>query len=128
MQQVILHPDFSDVTLTNDVALIGLNRGTTTSPVVLSTLNEYQIPERLAVAGWGRTEIEYLNGDMAVSDALKYAWVPFVNFTTCTNAFNEWNIDPPAPTDICAGGEKSDACEGDSGMLACFMQMCLFGS
>lgn len=44
-----------------------------------------------------------------------YAFVPYVPYDTCLATYNSWNISPPSPTHICAGGVKSDTCVGDSG-------------
>ena len=114
------HESYDSRTFENDIGLIAYQNEIPADSVLLSTLTEDQIPSPLYVAGWGKTEVEYINGNRDVSEPLVYADIPFVNRQQCTQMYTSWGLLPPSPSHICAGGgdpvnPDSDACQGDSG-------------
>ncbi|EFX77159.1 trypsin [Daphnia pulex] len=118
----LMHPDYSPITLENDIALIYLS-----GPLNVLPFNEAVQPINLAltgtadpepglsvtVAGWGTTSA---SGDR--SDVLLSVDIPVVSDEDCNAAYSgEYNTDPVKPSMMCAGGAPGglDACQGDSG-------------
>ena len=116
VQNTYVHPDFSDVTLDNDIALLQLH-----NPVPTSLVNEYaQLPsanlnsiyvgtgDDVKVMGWGR-----LNFGGADSDILQEVVVPVTSESYCENAYGSLDYGKQ----VCAGntGGGEDSCQGDSG-------------
>ncbi|MFV1984833.1 MAG: serine protease [Thiohalomonadales bacterium] len=109
---IYFHPEFDDITLDNDIALIKL-----ATPVKNATLNYIEPAlmqqivhnDPLTVIGWGVLDTVSL----AMPDILQEVQVPYVNFNICNNAMG----GQVSPNSICAGlkiGGK-DACYADSG-------------
>ncbi|XP_035695492.1 trypsin-2-like [Branchiostoma floridae] len=114
VKQIIVHPDYSDVTLDNNIALVKLE-----SPV---SLNDYVqpicLPKRdfkpegkvVTVAGWGHT-----SEGGAPSPVLLQAEVPVLTAAECYASYvTNWII---AKSMICTGYAAGgvDTCQGDSG-------------
>lgn len=111
----IYREDFNEFTSENDIGLIAFPTAINAESVALGTIAADQLPSPLYVAGWGKTEGEYLNTDNDVSEELKYAAVPYVSQSDCANTYISWGIGGLPPSHICAGGIRADACQGDSG-------------
>lgn len=95
---------------TSDWALIELSRATSAPPLALAAQGDTSVNSgTFTIMGWGAT----VEGGPQ-SDTLKFASVPFVNDTTCGQAYGSGF----APlTEICAGFPQGgvDTCQGDSG-------------
>ncbi|KAK7111177.1 uncharacterized protein [Littorina saxatilis] len=109
------HPDFDYHTITNDIALVRLNR-----PLLPRARPGYAClpgpgftPDKDAlcyILGWGKRRNTHLFG----AEVLHEAKVPLVTHKRCQKVF-EYDIDNS--TQLCAGYKRggSDACAGDSG-------------
>ena len=110
VEQIIMHPNYSDSTLDYDVALLKLS-----SPVngvemiglvsAESTIDDPGLDS--IVIGWGHTTV---GGNL--SDALLKVTVPVVSNTVCSQPYNGITARM-----ICAGLQEGgkDSCQGDSG-------------
>ncbi|GAB6025913.1 hypothetical protein CHUAL_011885 [Chamberlinius hualienensis] len=122
VERVILHPDFVNTTLLNDVALLKLSNklkkrpnidivciGSEASPETQQTSGS---PRRCTTIGWGRT-----SETSSHSSVLKEINVPLWTNSDCQNVmksqFGSTFVLPH--TAICAGTEDKDACDGDGG-------------
>ena len=106
----ILHPEYNDQTLRNDLALLVLSTPVDTKvyvPICLSNPDTNYTSLEAMVLGWGRTQ-EGGEG----SDILQELRMTIVQYEDCSTAMN--NIYPGEQ--LCAGGEAGkDSCQGDSG-------------
>jgi len=117
--EIIVHPQYNNTTLINDIALLKLE-----SPVVLGGSGASRtavvplvsenvgslVDENAWVTGWGYTE-----SIPAFPDQLHEVQVPIVSNVTC-NAPSSYN-GTILPSMLCAGFATGgyDACQGDSG-------------
>ncbi len=118
VSRYILHPDYNDVTLDRDIALIELEGRVPVytdyiKPICLpneSTSKKLLVPGKTArVAGWGQI-IE----DGAYPRFLKELNIPIVSESKCLESTDDRVTDSM----FCAGfsqASKGDSCEGDSG-------------
>lgn len=116
--EIINHPNYNDVTLDNDIAVIKVadgdtfNCGANIFPACLPSTNGYDYVgwQDTIVSGWGTT-----SWGGFVSNTLKWVNVPPVSRASC-NQLSSYN---GAITNnmICAGLAQGgvDACQGDSG-------------
>ncbi|XP_059413789.1 trypsin-like [Carassius carassius] len=113
--RVINHPDYSDPTHDNDLALIQLSSSVTFSnyirPVCLAADgSKFAAGSDSWVTGWGA-----LQSGGAAPDILQEVMIPIVSNSDCSNAYGSLAITSNM---ICAGllnqGGK-DSCQGDSG-------------
>ena len=110
IHSVVVHQDFDDYTLNNDIALVQLTNPITDVPIVILdyTLNlDADFESR--VAGWGVTSVS----TQEMPENLMHVKVPIINNTTCAIGYG----DSLTSNMICAGymsGGK-DSCQGDSG-------------
>jgi secreted trypsin-like serine protease len=108
--QIILHPNYNNSTLNNDIALIRLNRplvfNNNVAPIGVGNLPATTTP--LRVIGWGD-----LSEGGSSPDALYMVGVPMVSAADCRAAY------PGGITSnmFCAGPKAGgkDSCQGDSG-------------
>ncbi|WP_237324114.1 serine protease [Vibrio penaeicida] len=114
VSQVYMHPNYSSRTLTNDVAVLKLDKSlptATTVEIADGSLSQYvSIGDMLSVAGLGRTS----EGGSSPSK-LQEVDVPLVSDATCRAAGGSYNS--VGEVAFCAGfpnGGK-DSCQGDSG-------------
>ncbi|CAN7980361.1 unnamed protein product, partial [Ixodes pacificus] len=111
---LLIHPEFNEATLLNDIALIRLK-----DRVPLWRLGGYvnticlpppgfQPRGRALVSGWG-----YLSENGPTADVLQVVELPLVNLTRCKE-LNRFLVED---TNLCAGFAEGgkDACTGDSG-------------
>ncbi|XP_065340210.1 phenoloxidase-activating enzyme 1-like [Cloeon dipterum] len=114
--EAIPHPQYSPTTVQNDIGIIRLDRDadlTTDAvrPICLPIGNiqfkDLNRVKAFTVAGWGTTE------QGSSSQELLYADVPPVSNQLCKDAYvrQAQIID----SQICAGGQSQDSCDGDSG-------------
>lgn len=120
IENVIVHENYSQSPVINDIALIKLQHAAKISPFVRPICLPLQ-PEfrkisfdnqNAIVAGWGRTS---LHGPF--SSNLKDLDVPILNIDVCKRAYSQKQGSHIDSRNLCAGylnGEK-DSCQGDSG-------------
>ncbi|KTG47356.1 hypothetical protein cypCar_00045936 [Cyprinus carpio] len=113
--RVINHPDYSDPTHDNDIALLRLSSSVTFSdyikPVCLAAAGSvFAAGSDSWVTGWGA-----LKSEGAAPDILQEVMIPIVSNSNCDDAYGALKITSNM---ICAGllneGGK-DSCQGDSG-------------
>lgn len=110
-KRIILHPNYNDNSMENDIALIELSSPTTASVVRAATPADSQafaMGQPVSVSGWGNlstTGTEY-------PDVLHAVDLQVSDFSSCSNAY-----DGLSSLQICATvpGGKKDSCQGDSG-------------
>jgi secreted trypsin-like serine protease len=116
---VTRHAGFAvmNIGLTNDLALLQLNRATTLEPLRLVAASEGSLwaPGKIAtVLGWGTT----CSQTCPTVTQLRQAGVPIVGDATCTADYSSpatfaGSFNPL--TMVCAGTGATDTCQGDSG-------------
>jgi secreted trypsin-like serine protease len=110
------HPGFAVTNqgLTNDLALLHLDRTTALEPMRLIAPSETALwaPGTIAtVLGWGTTCAQ----TCASVTQLRQAGVPTVGDATCAANYAPFPGSFSAATMFCAGNGVSDTCQGDSG-------------
>ncbi|XP_054473549.1 elastase-1-like [Anoplopoma fimbria] len=115
VSQVYIHPGWNSgrVSAGFDIALLRLtSEATLNSYVQLGSLppNGQILPNNnlCYVTGWGRTST-----GGSLSAQLKQAYLPLVDYKTCTSA--DWWGSTVKPTMVCGGGGAEAGCNGDSG-------------
>mmetsp|Transcript_8999 Transcript_8999/g.15287 ORF Transcript_8999/g.15287 Transcript_8999/m.15287 type:complete len:452 (+) Transcript_8999:14-1369(+) len=105
-EDIIIHPDYDEDTLENDIALMILPHEVT--GITYAKLNEdaRQVGDVLRVIGWGRTS---LGGEK--SDILLEAEVDFVTNKQCNEPYEGFVTDGM----MCAARDGTGPCQGDSG-------------
>ena len=105
-EDIIIHPDYDEDTLENDIALMILPHEVT--GITYAKLNEdaRQVGDVLRVIGWGRTS---LGGEK--SDILLEAEVDFVTNKQCNEPYEGFVTDGM----LCAARDGTGPCQGDSG-------------
>lgn len=118
VEKNIVHPQYSDRSKTNDIALLRLERpaklGDSVGTICLPSGTKEQRavnPSFLVVSGWGLTERN------SSFDVLRFARVPPVSIEDCApkiqNLINHVRL---GDSHVCAGGvDQVDNCAGDSG-------------
>ncbi|XP_037793116.1 serine protease 29-like [Penaeus monodon] len=118
VSRIVIHPEFDNATLVNDIALLQLVRSARRKPnidaVCMPKLNDFAegSPTNCFVTGWGRR-----NEETEHSVVLKEISVPLWSNPACQNALRE-QFGPAyslPTTALCAGAEGRDACDGDGG-------------
>ncbi|XP_058790870.1 venom protease-like [Phymastichus coffea] len=120
VEEAIVHPEFDEETLKNDIAILKLNKDVQFTnmiqPICLPLPNDVKNRNYVGtfpfVAGWGAT---YYNGSS--SDVLREIQVPVVSNAQCERSYQYVRGLTVDDNVICAGyaqGDK-DACQGDSG-------------
>lgn len=119
VKSIVAHPQFNDITLENDVALLKLAEPIDVPPVRLATAQEsdlYEAGRDATVVGWGKTNPLY----NIMPDHLRMGAVPMIDDVTCEENNGRW-VEPASM--VCAGKLSTssnitdgvDACNGDSG-------------
>jgi len=108
VQDQIIHPDYQNATIDNDVMLLRLSQPVNNmEPISLnqdpSTL---EVGETVRVSGWGTT-----SSGGSVSNVLLYADLSYISNSACNMAYNG-DIDG---FEMCASQSGKDSCQGDSG-------------
>jgi hypothetical protein len=116
---VTRHADFAvmNIGLTNDLALLRLNRATTLEPMRLVAASETSLwaPGTIAtIVGWGTT----CSQTCPTVTHLRQAGAPIVGDPACTTDYSSpvtfaGSFNPL--TMVCAGNGATDTCQGDSG-------------
>ncbi|MFI7412118.1 S1 family peptidase [Streptomyces sp. NPDC049627] len=112
VSKIWVHPDYTDATKGNDVAVLTLSTSmpyTTASYVDSSDTGVYAAGTTARIVGWGTTSS---NGSS--SNQLRTATVPTVSNAGCASSYGS---DFIASDMICAGYTSGgvDTCQGDSG-------------
>ncbi|XP_076054006.1 chymotrypsinogen A-like [Oratosquilla oratoria] len=118
VEKILVHPEFDNATLVNDIALLQLEqsakRRQNIDAVCMPKHEDFVqgSPATCYVTGWGRKDEA---SDHSV--VLKEIQVPLWSNPTCQNALREqfgpaYTLPVSA---ICAGAEGRDACDGDGG-------------
>jgi len=118
IERTIIHPSWDGRTVKNDIALIKLERSVTfkkgLSPACLPESFKGFPLENLkvdpTVIGWGLIE----NFESGSTHLLK-ASVPIVDNPTCDSQYREAFKVGVGSKQFCAGDDKRDSCDGDSG-------------
>ena len=106
--RIVVHPNYNDTTLANDLALIRLASPTSYAPVQLpADMSLEAAGTMLRVAGWGDTGSSY-------PYRLREVEVPVIGDAACLAAYAGYYM-PPAALMLCAGATGLDSCQGDSG-------------
>jgi secreted trypsin-like serine protease len=110
VSKIIMHPQYSDRTLVNDIALMKLSSPISYSDYIVpaciptSTLSNISGMSSIAT-GWGST------GAGGVTKVLMQVSMPVWADSQCKAKYSSMN---PADA-FCAGGSGKDTCQGDSG-------------
>nr|AID60363.1 trypsin-29 [Nilaparvata lugens] len=114
--QIVVHPEFDNKTLTNDIALLRLkypaDRKSNIDVVCLPENQVFGTNSTCYITGWGRR-----SEDTKHSVILKEVQVPLWRNVDCENALKK-HFGPRftlSQTSVCAGAEGRDACDGDGG-------------
>ncbi|MGI5379187.1 S1 family peptidase [Streptomyces sp. CA-251387] len=112
ISDIWVHPDYTDATDGNDVAVLTLSTSmpyTTASYVDSSDTGVYATGATARIVGWGTTSS---NGSS--SNQLRTATVPIVSNSSCASSYGS---DFIASDMVCAGYTSGgvDTCQGDSG-------------
>jgi len=107
---VIHHPEYSDFTVDNDVAIIFLRTAINgITPVTLNTdPNLPAVGDPLDVAGWGMTEYGPPNVPSAVT-------LNYLTNEACTKKPYRYKDEQITGSMMCAYADEKDSCWGDSG-------------
>lgn len=103
------HPDYSESTLSNDLALLHLAAAVPEEPLRLVGTGETSLwgsGIEATIIGWGVTE------SGSTSQTLLEAQVTMTGDSAC---LNRWGLSFNALSMVCAGGATTDTCSGDSG-------------
>lgn len=120
VKRILMHPEYNDISLENDIALIQLERPVTGySPVSLVSATGDLANRQATAIGWGDTDIRAFHDNYPTT--LHQVELPIVSNATCIAAYDDW-IPPGTPDSnfdgmLCAGYAQggSDTCAGDSG-------------
>mmetsp|Transcript_1240 Transcript_1240/g.1848 ORF Transcript_1240/g.1848 Transcript_1240/m.1848 type:complete len:455 (-) Transcript_1240:392-1756(-) len=109
-EDIIIHPNYDEDTIENDVALMILPHEVT--GITYAKLNEdaSQVGDVLRVIGWGSTSS---GGEL--SEILLEAEVDYVTNEQCNKAYSEDDEEPVTDGMMCAARDGIDTCQGDSG-------------
>ncbi len=109
ISQVIVHPNYDDVEINNDIALLKLSSPINNiAPIILDRSSPLSAGMEAYVGGWGNIST---SGDV-YPENLQEVMVPVVDFDTCNSSYFTLTNNM-----FCAGymaGGK-DSCQGDSG-------------
>ncbi|XP_044035806.1 chymotrypsin-like protease CTRL-1 [Siniperca chuatsi] len=117
VSQVIVHPNYNDTFLNNDIALMKLSSPVTFTdyirPVCLaSNSSQFHNSTPCWATGWGR-----LGKDEPLSafDSLQEVQIPVIGKKQCSCSYSPSLVGNITDKMICAGQENKGACQGDSG-------------
>lgn len=118
MSRVVEHPQYSDFTLENDIVIMKLATplvfGDRIRPVPLPSPNFVVQPDVLAdLVGWGTLEW----GTNRFPNILQAVQVPTMTNQRCQEIYSGEDYEEIFESNVCAGEEGRDACQGDSGNI-----------
>jgi secreted trypsin-like serine protease len=107
VNRIIVHPQWSSKTLSNDIALVELDEDvfeTDNIKYIKLADNAPAVGTLLDIAGWGRTT------DLTTPLTMRHAQIELQADGYCAMFFGAFS-----KLQICAGGKGHDPCKGDSG-------------
>ena len=119
VSRAIITKAFNPVTHNDDFALLPLNKNVTLNrfvrpiclhqhPIYYQNSSNLYVGRRAIVIGWGR----YVSSHLALSAVLRETTVTIQNKSHCDQLYLYGNLTDSM---LCARGNQSDACKGDSG-------------
>jgi len=114
--KVIIHPSYRWGVMSNDIALVKLNKKVQRNGFVntacMPDKDENFEGQKCTISGWGKLE----DGGQS-PPALVAANVPIVPLDVCKDAYSKTHIGVVEDTNVCAGPKNGgiDSCHGDSG-------------
>lgn len=114
VKRIVIHPNYNNTTLNNDVALVQLQNPVTNAQILpLISGNPLLANATATIVGWGALSEEDANNGI-YPKRLHEAKVPIVTNATCKKSYGHHQIDG---NKLCAGLAAGgiDTCEGDSG-------------
>jgi len=114
VERIIIHPNYDNNTLDNDLALIELKTTTNLPNVIIPNQNDESVMENgkaVNVIGWGALD----RNERQFPNILQKVEVEIISTTTCNQ--RDWYDNEISNVMFCAGLEEGgrDACVGDSG-------------
>ncbi|XP_049419710.1 chymotrypsin-like protease CTRL-1 [Epinephelus fuscoguttatus] len=117
ISQIIVHPDYNNLLLNNDIALMKLSSPLNFTdyirPVCLaSNSSQFHNSTPCWATGWGRLGAD---APFEVSDSLQEVEVPLMGENQCSCLFLPVPLVNITDAMICAGKQNKGVCQGDSG-------------
>uniref|UniRef100_A0A6P7F7G4 Serine protease persephone-like isoform X1 n=1 Tax=Diabrotica virgifera virgifera TaxID=50390 RepID=A0A6P7F7G4_DIAVI len=116
-KRIRIHESYDPLGKRGDLAIIELKRNATFSDTVKPACLywKHDDPLGLLVTGWGKTSYDFYEDDRRIT--LQKAKLVPVSVTSCNKTYSirSLGLYTIENTQICAFGNSSDACEGDSG-------------
>uniref|UniRef100_A0A671YDW1 Peptidase S1 domain-containing protein n=1 Tax=Sparus aurata TaxID=8175 RepID=A0A671YDW1_SPAAU len=117
LSQIIVHPDYNNTLLNNDIALMKLSRPVFFTdyirPVCLASNNsQFYSSTSCWTTGWGNLGKDV---SLPVSTPLQEVQIPVVGNKQCSCSYISVRWANITEQMICAGQESKGACKGDSG-------------
>ncbi|XP_057664004.1 venom protease-like [Diorhabda carinulata] len=113
VENITIHPEFSQIAYENDIALIRLDENVEYNlfirPICLpmnEVLDETFVGEKIDIAGWGKDDSD------EYSKLLKYITIPLRDKCVCSEEYELNLSDGQLCAGVMGGG---DSCQGDSG-------------
>lgn len=113
--RVIVHDDYNNYTVDNDIALLKLEKPLLiddfVSPICLPSPDDQMATNQTGtILGWGKKRTSKKTG----TKTLQVARVPIADTEDCRNVYKNYNITKNM---VCAGYKEGgiDSCAGDSG-------------
>ncbi|XP_055345144.1 transmembrane protease serine 9-like [Paramacrobiotus metropolitanus] len=120
VSQVIVHPQWSENDILNDLAVLRLERAVADTGTIKVSSVKLPPPNRepdagrpLEAAGWGKTTQGLKHG--TASDILLKATLKVVERKVCTQKLGRPAHNPIPDSQICTENEQAGTCKGDSG-------------
>ena len=117
VRTIVAHPDYDEVSMQNDLALLRLDAATTAETLPWATDGQLEAAgTTVTLTGWGGTSTD--QDDQTFASRLQVADMPIISDAECATQL-EGSFD--ALTMLCAGDPEDDAdggidaCQGDSG-------------
>lgn len=123
VRRVIMHADYDDDILRNDIALLELSsQAPLTKNIAIvnlppqSDLNRSYLGENTIATGWGLYQDVPFPSIFDMSTILQEVEVPVSNLTECELYYNDEDGDYVVETNLCTSGYRNKGtCDGDSG-------------
>lgn len=115
VKRIIMHPQFNSKTVTNDIALLQLQKPiTNVKTLALINGSSLLVNMSASVIGWGALSQSDSNASR-YPEFLSHAGLPIISNNVCKQAMD--NNTPITDTLLCAGfnNARTDTCQGDSG-------------
>ena len=110
VRSIVVHPDYDDFELVNDLALLFLSAPSSHTPIDIVRSDQLHLTEpgtMARTAGWGETDTSFY------SDILREVEVPIIANSVANR--QDAYAGEVRPSMMAAGSEGKDSCYGDSG-------------